>query len=188
MVTEISSLVRAAERGDAAAAQELFATLYSQLHRIARRELARHGAMATVSPTTLLHEAYIDMASHSGPSFPDEARFMAYAARVMRGVVIDHARNRHALKRGGAFEITSMPTQEPAQCVDDKELSMISGALDELARLEPLLAEIVDLKFFCGFSFAEIAGMKGVSERTVQRHWDKARIYLHRQVRPNLSL
>src|SRR5512138_650927 len=106
----------------------------------------------------------------------------------MRGVVIDHARSRQALKRGGAFEITSMPTQEPEGAADDKELSAISDALDELARIDPLLAQIVDLKFFCGFSFAEIAAMKGVSERTVQRHWDKARIYLHRQVRPNLSL
>ncbi len=181
-------MLNAADRGDAAAAQELFATLYSELHRIAKRELARHGGLATVSPTTLLHEAYIDMASRDGPSFPDEARFMGYAARVMRGVVIDHARSRQALKRGSAFEITSMPTHEPGQAADGKELSQISDALDELARVEPLLAEIVDLKFFCGFSFAEIAGMKGVSERTVQRHWEKARIYLHRHMRPNLPL
>ena len=72
--------------------------------------------------------------------------------------------------------------------VDDRELRQISEALDELAKTDPPLAELVDLKFFCGFSFAEIGAMRDVSERTVQRNWEKARIYLHRSLRPNLSL
>jgi RNA polymerase sigma factor (TIGR02999 family) len=106
---------------------------------------------------------------------------MTYAARVMRGLIIDHARNRQAQKRGGQFEITAMGV-EPKDSVSDSELARISDALDELAGLEPLLVEVVDLKFFCGFSFAEIAAMRGVSERTVQRHWEKARIFLHREL------
>jgi RNA polymerase sigma factor (TIGR02999 family) len=127
------------------------------------------------------------MAGRDGPSFPDRARFMGYAARVMRGLIIDHARNRRAQKRGGRFEITSLATDAAENAVDDRELSRISDALDELAKIEPGLAEIVDLKFFCGFTFSEIAGMCSLSERTVQRNWEKARIYLHDSIRADLS-
>jgi RNA polymerase sigma factor (TIGR02999 family) len=188
LASSISSLISAAEQGDRAAADALFSTLYSELHRLAKRELARHGVPVSLSATTLLHEAYLDMAARDGPSFPDRARFMGYAAQVMRGLIIDHARERHAQKRGGLFEITSLDTAAIENAVDHRELVQISEALDELGKVEPSLAEIVDLKFFCGFSFAEIAGMRDVSERTVQRNWEKARIYLHRKIRADLSL
>lgn len=188
MGSAISSLMVAAERGDRPAAEALFAALYSELHRLAKRELARPGVPVSLSATTLLHEAYLDMAARDGTSFPDRARFMGYAARVMRGLVIDHARERHAQKRGGLFELTSLDTEGMDNAVDHRELVQIGEALDELVKVEPALAEVVDLKFFCGFSFAEIASMRGVSERTAQRNWEKARIYLHRKIRPDLLL
>lgn len=181
---EIGSLFAAAEQGDAAARNALFAGLYDELHRIARRELARRGAPMTLSPTTLLHEAYINMADRDGLAFPDRPRFMGYAARVMRGLVIDYARNRNAKKRGGGIEITSFKTDVAAQPVDDNEILRIGEALEELAKDDSSLAEIVDLKFFCGFSIGEIAAMRGVSERTVQRSWEKARAHLYRGMRP----
>ena len=181
------TLIAAAEQGDRVAAGKLFDLLYAELHRLARRELARHGGGVSVSATTLLHEAYLDMAQREGQAFPDQARFMAYAARVMRGLIVDHARNRQAIKRGGQFEITTLQTEIPDQSANAKELTEISQALDELAGVDPSLCEIVDLKFFCGFTFAEIAAMRGVSERTVQRGWEQARIYLHRQLRADLS-
>lgn len=112
---------------------------------------------------------------------------MAYAARVMRGLIIDHARSRSAQKRGGKFEITSSDAAINSP-PDPQQLTKISEALDELAKSEAPLAEIVDLKFFCGFTFGEIAAMKGTSERTVQRHWEKARIYLHRVISANLEI
>ncbi len=188
MSSAIQSLIAAAERGDRPATEELFSALYSELHRLAKRELARQSSPVSLSVTTLLHEAYLDMAARDGPSFPDQARFMGYAARVMRGLIIDHARERHAQKRGGLFELTSLDTQAMENAADHRELVEIGEALNELAKLEPALAEVVDLKFFCGFSFAEIAAMRDVSERTVQRNWEKARIYLHRKIRPDLSL
>jgi RNA polymerase sigma factor (TIGR02999 family) len=178
MEAAIASLIAAADQGDAAARERLFTDLYTELHRLAKRQLGRSQAQVTLSATTLLHEVYLGMASRHGPSFPDENRFMAYAARVMRGLIIDHARRRCAQKRGGHFEITSMKTDLGEQPADDVELTKISDALDELAQVEPALAEIVDLKFFCGLTFAEIAVMRKVSERTVQRDWEKARIYL----------
>jgi RNA polymerase sigma factor (TIGR02999 family) len=173
----ISTLITAADHGDGAAGEALFAALYAELHRLARRELAR-SAGGTLGATTLLHEAYLDLGRRGGPSFPDRARFMGYAARVMRGLIIDHARNRRAQKRGGLFQITSLDTDAAAPA-DHDELARIGEALDELAQVDAALAEIVDLKFFCGFSFAEIAAMRGTSERTVQRSWEKARLYLH---------
>jgi len=182
----ISALISAAESGDSVATDALFSALYSELHRLAKRELARRGAPASLSVTTLLHEAYLDIAARAGPSFPDQARFMGYAARVMRGLIIDHARNRSAIKRGGEFAITSLGTDDVENPADAKELSSIGDALDQLAKVEPELAELVDLKFFCGFSFAEIGALRNLSERTVQRKWEKARIYLHRSIRTDL--
>jgi RNA polymerase sigma factor (TIGR02999 family) len=181
----ISSLMS----GDNVATDALFSTLYSELHRLAKRELARRWTPLNLSVTTLLHEAYLDMAASSSDlSFPDHARFMGYAARVMRGLIIDHARNRDATKRGGQFEITSLTSDDVAHPANAKELSLISDVLEELAKVEPDLAGVVDLKFFCGFSFAEIAAMQKLSERTVQRRWERARIYLRRSIRTDLSL
>jgi RNA polymerase sigma factor (TIGR02999 family) len=182
----ISSLFERAEGGDRAAAAVLFDALYAELHRLAQRELGRAGAAASISATTLLHEAYLDMAGKDGGAFPDRARFMAYASRVMRGLMIDHARHRRAQKRGGLFEITSVDSTDVGDAVDHRELTQVGEALDELERVEPALAEVVDLKFFCGFSFAEIADIRGLSERTVQRRWEKARIYLYRSIRSDL--
>ena len=158
---------------------DLFSTLYAQLRQLAQRSLRRNGQQLTISPTTLLHEAYLAIAQRDSLQFPDHARFMAYASRAMRGLVIDYARERHALKRGGAFEFTSIPTNAAELAVDELELTRISDALDELAKVDASLAELVDLKFFCGFSFTEIAAMRGISDRTVQRDWSKARLYLH---------
>ncbi len=179
MESIISSLITSAEGGDRPAADALFATLYSELHRLARQQLARNAGGLTLGTTTLLHQAYLDMAGRESAVFPDEGRFMGYAARVMRGLIIDYARSRKARKRGGQFEFAPLVSEVADPATDDKTLARISDALDELANVEPLLAQVVDLKFFCGFSFAEIAAMRGLSERTVQRHWDKARIYLH---------
>lgn len=187
MESTISELFLAVDRGERSASDALFSALYAELHRMAARELARHGTPTNLGVTTLLHEAYLNVSSREGTSFPDRARFMAYAARVMRGLIIDHARRRQAQKRGGRFELTTLGTDVADHRIDERELTRISEALDELAESEPVLANVVDLKFFCGFSFAEIAAMQGRSERTVQRAWEKARVYLYRSIRAGLS-
>jgi RNA polymerase sigma factor (TIGR02999 family) len=165
---------------DAAEAQNaLFACLYDELRQIAQREL-RRGAGLTLSATTLLHETYFKVQRRAGVSFPDESHFLAYASRAMRTLVIDYARNRQAQKRGGAYEITSLPTEVPEQVTEAADLERLSAAIDSLAQLDPPLAQLVDLKFFCGYSLIEIAKMRGVSERTAQREWEKARMLLKR--------
>jgi len=175
----LNTLFAATAGGDPIARRQLFAALYDELRRVAVRELRRSGAALAISPTTLLHEAYLDLSSRVGTAFPDRARFIAYASRAMRGLVIDFMRERHAQKRGGSFEITRLETaggdvaSGPAA-----DLGRVSDALDELVTSDPALAEVVDLKYFCGFSFREIAAVRGVSERTVQRDWEKARLIL----------
>lgn len=175
---QLEQLIESAERGDAASREELFTVLYRELHRLAQRELRRN-ALLTISPTTLLHETYLNLSGRPGSVFPDRARFLAYAARAMRGLLIDYVRARRAQKRGGSFEITSLRTELPAAAAaGEGEIEDIAEALDELGAVYPRLAQLVDLKFFCGFSFAEIGQLQGISERTAQRDWDKARIML----------
>lgn len=181
----ISSLMASAEGGDPSAADVLFTALYRELHDLARRQLSRSTAEMTLGTTTLLHEAYLGIAAREGTVFPDRGRFMGYAAKVMRGLIIDHVRNRKALKRGGQFHISSLDV-DVAEAERADDLSRIGAALDQLAAVDADLAQIVDLKFFCGFTFAEIAALRGLNERTVRRYWDKARIYLHGAVQDEI--
>lgn len=163
-----------------AAGHQLFDILYARLHRLARRELHRSGYPPGLGATTLLHEAYLKVSASDGYVFPDSSRFMAFAGRVMRGLIIDDIRRRRAKKRGGLFHLTSLVTEHENDLADPGTLLKLSDALDDLARVEPELVEIVELKFFCGLSFEEIATMRDVSARTIQRSWDKGRLYLRR--------
>jgi RNA polymerase sigma factor (TIGR02999 family) len=115
--------------------------------------------------------------------FPDRDRFLGYAARAMRGLIIDFVRERRALKRGSAFHITQLPTDVAE--VDQSELVRLSDVLDELATHDPRLAEVVDLRYFCGFTIEEIAAQRGTSLRTVQRDWEKARAILFKRLKPS---
>lgn len=159
----------------------MFASLYDELRRLAERQLRRN-AGAPVSPTTLLHEAYLGMRGRDAV-FPDRQRFIGYAARVMRGLIIDFVRERRALKRGGDFQITQLPTQLPESGGNDMDLPQLSEALDELAVRDAKMAELVDLRYFCGYTFDDIAAQRGTSIRTVKREWEKARAYLFHRLK-----
>ena len=163
-------------------ADALFDELYAELHRLARRELNRQGSLAGLGVTTLLHEAYLSISGKPGIAFADRARFMGYAARVMRGLIIDDVRGKLAQKRGGGQYHTALATDVMGKVESPQSLERISDVLDELATHDAALAELVDLKFFCGFTALEIAALRGVSERTVKRDWEKARLYLHRAI------
>ena len=162
--------------------EDLFASLYQDLKRIARRELRRHGAPLTLGPNTLLHEVYLDMQPRQGIAFTERAAFISYASRAMRGLIIDYARQRQALKRGAGFEITSLPTELACPQTDATQLQRLGDAVDQLAQSSPRLAQVVDLKYFSGFSFVEIAAMWDVSARTVERDWEKARRFLQHEL------
>jgi len=174
------TLIQRADEADREAADKLFAILYHELHRLAEHNLRRANSPLTLGATTLLHEAYLNIAGRENIAFADRPRFLAYASRAMRGLIIDYARRRRAKKRGREFEITLAGDEGPLDGTTQSaaELVRLSDALDELAEIEPALAELVDLHFFCGFSFGEIAGLRAVSERTVYRDWREARLLL----------
>jgi len=158
----------------------LFALFYNELHQLAEASLRRAGAALTLGATTLIHEAYLNIAGRQNVAFVDRARFLAYASRAMRGLTIDYARRRRAAKRGSGLLITLDDESPSAETIRTSgELERLGDALNELAKLEPALADLVDMHFFAGFSFAEIAELRGVSDRTVQRDWRKARLLLH---------
>ncbi len=157
-----------------------FAALYRELRQLADR-LVRRNAAAAVSPTTLLHEAYLEISPRDA-AFVDRERFIGYAARVMRGLIIDLIRERRALKRGGGFHITQLRDEAQEAATPEISLDRLSESLDELAIVDPRLAELVDLKYFCGYTFEDIAAQRGTSVRTVQRDWQKARLVLFQKV------
>lgn len=175
----VAAMVERADAGDDSVKDALFASLYAELHRLAQGHLRHGGRQLTMGTTTLLHEAYLDLSSRSTIVFPDRLRFLKYASRAMRHLIIDYVRTKHALKRGGEITFIEGLEGEVEPPAKAPSLETLGDALDELARLDARLAELVDLKFFCGFSFNEIAVMRGVSERTVQRDWAKARLLLH---------
>lgn len=159
------------------AKERLFAELYHELHRLAQRALSRDGRQLPISPTTLLHESYLSL---SKADFPDSQRFLAYAARTMHGLLIDEIRRRKALKNGGAMlrVETGLQSEHEAPTARDDELIRIDDALEDLALKDPELAELVQLRYFCGLSVAQVAVLRGVTSRTVQRQWEKARLLL----------
>jgi RNA polymerase sigma factor (TIGR02999 family) len=164
--------------------EECFALLYRELHDLARHHLQHQAQGFSLGTTTLLHEAYLNVSARRDARFPDRSRFLGYASKAMRGLIVDYARRRSAAKRGGEFHL--LPLEEGDAEVPANEatnLGELSEALDQLAGVDAALAELVDLHFFCGLDFVEIAGLRGVSERTVQRDWRKARVLLHQALR-----
>jgi RNA polymerase sigma factor (TIGR02999 family) len=172
-------MVMRADAGDPAAKDALFSALYSELHRLAEAHIRRSAGPLTIGATTLLHEAYLSLNGRDGIAFPDHLRFLKYASRAMRGLIINYVKSRRAQKRGGEITFTDFEEEKAQRPPDAAPLQRLGEALDDLAAIDASLAELVDLKFFCGFSFSEIASMRGVSERTVQRDWAKARVLLH---------
>ena len=171
---------------EARSGDQFFSRFYDELRGIAVRELKRNSASA-LSPTTLLHETFLSVSRQESAEFLDRPRFMAYAARAMRGLVIDHLRRANRQKRGCEFEVTSLCDELHIEQTVDINVDRLQDALDALAAIDQRLAQCVDLKFFCGYSFRDIAQLWNVSERTVLRDWDKARILLNRMISGRMS-
>ena len=175
------ALSQEAKTGSPQEHQLLFAKLYGELRRVAQRELKRRTAALTLSPTTLLHETFLNIIGRASVVFTDNGKFMSYAAQAMRGLIVDYLRRRHSEKRGGGLEITSLPTEPPYIAEpegDALQIEKLNTALESLAQIDPPLAEFVELKYFCGLSVSEIAHLREVSERTVERDWERARLML----------
>jgi RNA polymerase sigma factor (TIGR02999 family) len=175
---EITEWLDAARDGDRGALDRVLATLYQELHSMARRQLAgQHGH--TLDATALVHEAYLKLVGRNTARFDDRAHFFAYAASAMRSVVVDYARQRLAQKRGGDLHrVTDLPEDLEGGLRLDEDTLGLDTALTRLAAVDERLAKVVELRYFAGLSEIEIASLLKRSERSIRRDWQKARLFL----------
>ena len=165
--------------GDRAALDRVLATLYQELHTMARRQLSgQHGY--TLDATALVHESYLKLLGSTGTAkFEDRAHFFAYAASSMRSVVVDYARSRLARKRGGDLKrVADIPEEVEGNLRLDEDMLALNDALEKLAAADERLAQVVEMRYFAGLSELEIAELLQRSERSIRRDWQKARMFL----------
>lgn len=178
-MNDITQLLKAAQSGDRGAADEVVARLYADLQRLARGHLRRAGDLTLLDTQALVHEAWMRLDGVAGADFPDRRHFLAYVARAMRSVVIDLVRARQAERRGGGVQALTLNTAiADLTPQDESQVLRVHEALEELARLEPRLAQVVEMRYFGGLLEHEIARALEVTERTVQRDWQKAKLFL----------
>jgi RNA polymerase sigma factor (TIGR02999 family) len=182
---EVTLLLEAARRGQPDAIDRLFSVLYRELRSAARRQLRRLDHRRTLDTTVIVHESYLRLRHCNDVRPEDRHQFLAYAAAAMRAVIIDLARSRLASKRGGNNPaITLNTTIAESASASDTELIAVHEALEELAAIEPRLAKIVEMRYFGGLSEQEVADALGIAKRTVQRDWEKARVFLFAALQP----
>lgn len=165
-----------------AAVDQHFEAAYDDLRRMARARLYSGGPRRVLDTTALVHESWLRLARQADPGFPDRARFMAYAGRVMRSVIIDLVRERQAERRGGDLAQVTLSTQLGENLAapggGEAEILGVDEALASLAQLDARLASVVEMRYFAGLTETEIADALGVTERTVRRDWQQARLFL----------
>jgi RNA polymerase sigma factor (TIGR02999 family) len=176
---ELTTLLGAAERGDDRAVAELFEALYSELRRIAHAKLRQSERGVLLDTTSLVNESYLRMVNQGQLQASDKRFFLAYAARVMRSVVVDLARRQGADRRGGdQLQVTLNTASAGTDGADDREIVRVHEALEELAKIDERMVRVVEMRYFAGLEDKEIAASLDVSTRTVERDWEKARIFL----------
>lgn len=175
---EVTELIEAAAGGDDGARERLFAAVYEELKRIARGQVRRSGDWLSINPTTLLHEAWIKFARADGGGIESSAHFYNVLAQAMRQILVDLARSHGTEKRGRRLAHTELTEriEQPDKSAD--ELLAVNDALARLESCDEELAQLVEWHFFGGISFVDIARVRGVTERTVRRHWEVARLFL----------
>lgn len=176
---DITELISQARAGDRAARDRLFASLYPELRRIAHARLSRHVRNTLMDTTMLVHECYLKLVQAQRLDAGDRLHFLAYAATAMRSIIVDVARAARAERRGGDAAHVPLDTSHAdsvAQAED--EIVDVDAALQDLARLDARLAQVVEMRYFGGMTDAEIGAVLGVTDRTVRRDWDKARLLL----------
>jgi RNA polymerase sigma factor (TIGR02999 family) len=180
---EITQLLHAAGRGDAHASDELLPLVYQDLRRHAAVQMAREAAGQTLQPTALLHEAWLRVEGGQGREWQNRAHFFGAAAEAMRRILIENARRKSRLKRGGDLVRVDPGHLELAATTPDEKVLLIDEALASLQAQDPERARVVVLKFFGGRTNQEVAECLGVTERTIERHWAYAKAWLFQHIR-----
>lgn len=179
---DVTALLQAWQSGEAGALDRLLPLIYQQLHRLAGSYFARESPGHTLQPTALLHEAWLKIADQRRVSWQNRAQFFAVAARLMRRVLVDHARERQALKRGGVERTISLEDVGEALAAAEVDVLDLDAALDELAHFDPLQSRLVELRYFTGLTIEETAAALEISPATVKREWSIARAWLFRRL------
>lgn len=181
---EFTRLLEAVRGGEPGAVDQVVALTYRELRVLAHQRLQRAPRITLLDTTALVHECYLRLVRLGELNAPDRARFLGYAARVMRSIIVDFARQRLSLRRGGDALHVTMGTDIPdTAAAAEEELVRIDDALKELGRLDERLVRVVEMKYFAGLTSDEIASALDVTERTVRRDWQKARVLLHDQLK-----
>jgi RNA polymerase sigma factor (TIGR02999 family) len=178
---EITTLIRAASRGDHDAFDRLFSLLYDDLRQLAHARLRAHARDTLLDTTALVHETYVRLVGVGELELEDRRHFFAYSARVMRSIVTDFARQRNAERRGGDLTRVTLGAEFPETTSD--EILRVHEALGQLERVDADLARLVEMRYFAGLQVQEIAEAFGVTPRTVERQWNKARAILFASMR-----
>lgn len=178
-MSEITALLAAASAGDARAAANVFTALYDELKVLAQAKLRRHQSMTLLDTTSLVHESFIKLVGSHAMGIQNRRHFFAYAARVMRSVIVDFARARLSERRGGDLQIVTLDTGASDQLAGPgTDVLRVHEALEVLAVAEPRMAQVVELRYFAGLTEVEAAEILMVTERTVRRDWTKAKLLL----------
>jgi RNA polymerase sigma factor (TIGR02999 family) len=178
-VSDVTVLLRQAAGDDREAIDQLFQLLYADLHRMARARLAENGPITLLDPTSLAHEAYLRLRNADRIDLDSRGRFMAYVSQVLRAIIVDFARKRNAERRGGGQRNLTLST-EVAESIGggDDDIERINDALIELEKTDPRLKQVVEMRYFGGLTEQETAEALGVTDRTVRRDWERARLLL----------
>ena len=181
---EIAQLLEGVRQGDRQAIDELFAMLYGEFHKIAHARLRKIAPLTLVETTVLVNESYLRLVRTGKLAVNDRVHFLAYAARVMRSIIVDLVRERMAERRGsGQAEITLNTAIGDAESFPEAEILAVSEALELLAKVEPQLTQVVELRYFGGLSLEETAEVLEVSLMTVRRDWRAAKAWLFRRMK-----
>lgn len=182
---DITQLLQSAREGDAGAVDRLTALLYDDLHRLAHARLRQHEAPLLLDTTSLLHESYLRLARLDQLPVDSRAHFMAYAARVMRSVVVDLVREARSQRRGGDQVLVTLDTANAGELpAGGEQIVAVHEALQALAAVDARLVQVVEMRYFGGLEMDEIAAALGVGKRTVERDWEKARSFLYDALKP----
>ena len=178
-MSDITALLASAGAGDRDAAASAFTLLYDELKRLAQAKLRRHQTITMLDTTSLVHESFIKLIGNRALTIEDRRHFFTYAARVMRSVIVDFARARLAERRGGGAQMMTLDTAMQDQlAAPDTDVLRVNEALEVLAQAEPRLAQVVELRYFGGLTEVEVAEALGLTERTIRRDWQKAKLLL----------
>ena len=179
-MNDVTLILQAIQKGDPAASDQLLPMVYNELRRLARSKLADEPSGQTLQPTALVHEAYVRLVGAKTPqAWNSKGHFFAAAANAMRRILIENARRKNSLRRGGDFHRVDVENFEIADPNDPAFLVALDASLDQLAKENPVVAQVVSLRFFAGLSIEETSEALDISVRTVNRHWSFAKAWLY---------